>query len=41
MGKAPAELFDDYLAEMGISDDRLPAAFQALLDEQLDEAAGR
>lgn len=41
MGKPPAELFATYLAEQGIADGRMTAAFQHLLDEHLDRASGR
>lgn len=41
LGRPPAELFAGYLREQEIVDPRLDAAFQHLLDEQLDRAAGR
>jgi hypothetical protein len=41
MSKAPAELFDEYLAHEGIDDRRVAHAFQALLDAEDDEMAGR
>jgi len=41
LGRPPAELFSTYLAEQDIVDPRLTNAFQRLLDDHLDQAAGR
>ena len=35
-GKSPVELFDDFLAERNISDDRIRSGFKRLLDAQLE-----
>jgi exonuclease SbcD len=35
-GKSPVELFDEFLGERNISDDRIRTGFKQLLDEQLD-----
>jgi DNA repair protein SbcD/Mre11 len=37
LGRAPAELFAEFLAGRGITDDRLAALFQRLLDEAVTE----
>jgi exonuclease SbcD len=37
LGRAPAELFAEFLGDRGITDDRLPALFQRLLDETVAE----
>ena len=41
IGKAPTELFAEYLAELGIDDARVGKAFEALLDGEHDAMAGR
>jgi exonuclease SbcD len=37
LGRAPAELFAEFLGDRGITDDRLAALFQQLLDEAVTE----
>ena len=39
VGRAPTELFEEFLAEEQVEDGRLRDAFVKLLDEELDEAA--
>jgi len=41
IGKAPTELFAEYMAEQGVEDARVGKAFEALLDAEHDEMAGR
>lgn len=41
IGKAPTELFAEYLGELGIEDARVGQAFEALLDAEHDLMAGR
>ena len=41
IGKDPTELFAEFLAEQGVDDPRIGAAFQALLEAEHDAMAGR
>ena len=40
-GKSPVELFDDFLAERNINDDRIRSGFKRLLDAQLEADRGQ